>query len=151
MAKTDNLRPISLTHEQATENGRKGGLASAEARRRRKEMRKLLNDYLDQEAVPHLKAWMRSHGIKDEDCSNLAALFLSVFCKALSGDVNAARTVLEWAGQLPLQKEQEAAKLACYQRMHGSEGTVQSLQEEDSTFRDVVIYDPKNTRTKKIT
>ena len=142
MAKEDNLRPIRLSHDEATKNGRKGGLASAEARRRRKEMREFLNDYLNQEAVPHLKDWMRSHGVEEEDCCNLMALILAVFSKAMTGDLKAADTILGWAGLLPLQQEREAAEMAYYHRMTDQEGESQPLPDKDSSFGDVVIYDP---------
>ena len=74
MANVQNLHKLCLSHEEAVKNGRKGGLASAESRRRRKQMREFLNDYLDRESVPHLKEWMISHGVEEEDCCNLMAL-----------------------------------------------------------------------------
>lgn len=35
-----NLRPIKLTHEQAVEYGRKGGIRSGKSRQRKKELKK---------------------------------------------------------------------------------------------------------------
>ena len=137
MANVQNLRPLRLSHEEATENGRKGGLASAESRRRRKEMRELLNDYLDRESVPHLKEWMMSHGVEEEDCCNLMALLLAVFSKAMTGNVEAANAVLEWAGLLPLQEEREAAEIAKLKQSTTSEGAVFS---NDAEPNDVIIY-----------
>lgn len=141
--RNQNLKPFTSDQDKETarENGRKGGLASVESRRRRKEMRQFLNDYLDQEAVPHLKDWMRSHGVEEEDCCNLMALVLAVFCKAMTGDLRAANTILGWAGLLPLQQEQEAAELALYRRMTCQEEKSQPLPDEDSPG-DVVLYDP---------
>lgn len=34
----ENLKPISQTHDEAVANGRKGGIASAESRRRKKRL-----------------------------------------------------------------------------------------------------------------
>ena len=142
--RTSNLTPFTSNQDRETarENGRAGGVASGAARRKRKEMREFLNDYLDREAVPHVKTWMKSHGIKDEDCCNLMAMILAVFCRAMAGDIKAANTVLEWAGMLPLQHERELAELAYYRSMLGNEKKDQSLPDEDISLRDVVIYDP---------
>ena len=142
MAKEDNLRPIRLSHDEATKNGRKGGLASVESRRRRKEMREFLNDYLDQEAVPHLKDWMRSHGVEDEDCCNLMALILAVFCKAMQGDIEAAKTIIQWAGMEPEQVEYMRLEQERSQAGIVSDRDIDGEEEKS----DVIIYKPANRR-----
>lgn len=38
MANEQNLRPIKQSNEEATENGRKGGIASGEARRQKRDL-----------------------------------------------------------------------------------------------------------------
>lgn len=47
MANEQNLRPIKLTHEEAMENGRKGGKASGKARRERRALRELMEMRLE--------------------------------------------------------------------------------------------------------
>ena len=42
-----NLKKIDLSHEEAVENGRKGGIASGKARKKRIEIKKTLQDLLD--------------------------------------------------------------------------------------------------------
>lgn len=52
----ENLRPIKLTHEQAVEYGRKGGLASGKVRKAKREFKNnvLLLDKLASEQVIEL-------------------------------------------------------------------------------------------------
>ena len=147
-----NLTPFksSQDKEKARENGRAGGLASASSRRLKKSVREFLQDYLGRESPPELRKRMELYGVPNEYQTNEAALFVGVFHKAMrDGDPEAANTVLSWAGLLPLQEERETAELACYQRMPSSEEKIQSLQEDDSSFQDVVIYDPKTQKPKK--
>ena len=143
MANANNLRPIQLSHEEATKNGRKGGLASGEVRRRRKELREFLNEYLNQEAVPSVREWMQEHGVDPDDCCNLMALLLAVFCRAMDGDVEAATTILGWAGLLPMQAEQEETERLQLGQTRSQAGVVSGQdgngKEEKS---DVIIYEP---------
>lgn len=51
MANNENLKPFTSdqSHEEAVKNGRKGGKASGEARRKKADIRKALNDALNGE------------------------------------------------------------------------------------------------------
>ena len=122
-----------------------GGVASGVARRKKKELREFARDFLMQEANPALKANMRQLGVDAEDMTNLAALFTRVFTKGVSqGDLNAARTAIEWAGMAPLQQEREneaIAKMA--QVMQLASGDNNEKADDD----DVVFYLPENGRT----
>lgn len=142
MANIENLRPIQLSHDEAMKNGRKGGLASGEVRRRRKELREFLNEYLDQEAVPSVREWMQEHGVDPDDCCNLMALLLAVFCRAMEGDVTAAKTILEWAGMEPTQAEQEEVKRLRLEQTMSQDGVVSSEEDNDEEeASDVIIYE----------
>ena len=66
MGKEDNLRPIVLSHEEAVKNGRAGGIASGEARRRRRDTREFLNAYLDSPAPPGLAAFLERMEVPEE-------------------------------------------------------------------------------------
>ena len=139
--KNDNLRPFSTDQdrEQARVNGRVGGLASGEARRRRKEVREFLRDFLESPASPALAAKMAEYGVAAADRSNMGALFLSVFFRAMNGDVKAARQVFEWAGMDPLQvKKEEAERLRLARAAAGKDE-----EQDDDGGPDVVIYDPE--------
>ena len=143
MANIDNLRPIKLSHDEATKNGRKGGLASVEVRRRRKELREFLNEYLDQEAVPSVREWMQEHGVDPDDCCNLMALLLAVFCRAMEGDVTAAKTIIEWAGMEPMQEEREETERLCLEQTMSQAGVVSDRDGNGKEkTSDVIFYEP---------
>ena len=145
MANANNLRPIQLSHEEATKNGRKGGLASGEVRRRRKELREFLNEYLNQEAVPSVREWMQEHGVDPDDCCNLMALLLAVFCRAMDGDVEATKTILKWAGMEPTEQEEvERLRLEQTTSKTGGVSARDSNGEEETS--DVIIYEPIMTK-----
>ena len=147
MANIDNLRPIKLSHDEAMKNGRKGGLASGEVRRRRKELREFLNDYLDQKAVSPVREWMQRHGVDPDDCCNLMALFLAVFCRAMEGDVAAAKTILGWAGLEPMQAEQEEVeRLRLKQAMTQAVMVSSRDVDDEKDSSDVIIYKPVGTK-----
>ena len=147
--KNRNLKPFTAdqNREEAVKNGRKGGLASGEVRRRRKELREFLNQYLNQKAVPPAREWMQEHGVDPDDCCNLMAIILAVFCRAMDGDVEAATTILEWAGLLPMQVEQEEVERLRLEKTRSQADIVSALDydgEEEKS--DVVIYKPIKTK-----
>lgn len=138
--KNENLRPFSSDQdrEQARVNGRVGGLASGEARRQRKAVREFLRDFLEAPASPTLSAKMAEYGVASSDRSNMGALFLAVFLRAMNGDVKAARQIVEWAGMDPLQvKKEEAERLRLARSAAGHDE-----DRDDDSGPDVVIYDP---------
>ena len=135
MKKTDNLRPFTTDQDRskARENGKTGGIKSGATRRWRKALRGFLQDYLGREAPRELRAWMDTFGIPKADQTNLMALLVSVFSRAMEeGDVVAAETLFKWAGMVP-----EADELAQAMRQSESE---QSISENDSD--PVKIYTP---------
>lgn len=97
-----------------------------------------------QDAVGPLKQNLKLMGVEDEDMTNLAALIIRQFSKAVNqGDLNAARTVIEWAGMAPLQQEREneaIAKMA--QVMQLADGSQSDKEDEE----DVIFYIPDNGR-----
>ena len=97
-----------MTPEQRRENGRKGGIASGEAKRAKKAMKERLEILLDM----NLKS---GRGADIETIKNFAelkgknitvqdALMIAQIQKALKGDTNAAVFVRDTAGQNPTQK-----------------------------------------------
>lgn len=91
MANNDNLR--TPTTDEAREIGRKGGIASGEARRERKDMRYFAKVVLD-ELVKDKKS--------GADLPTRYAAIKSVLKKVLKeGDHNALKTLAQLAGELP--------------------------------------------------
>ena len=92
MANEQNLRPIELSHEEATRNGRKGGIASGEARRERKKMQELARMILAEEIED-------SHGrtlTRGE-----AALRMQARRAVFDGDLKALEFLRDTAGEAP--------------------------------------------------
>ena len=141
-----NLIPLNQrTMEERRAIGTKAGVASGVARRRKKELREFTRDFLMQEAAPALKGNMSILGVDVEEMSNLAAMVTRMFSKAVNqGDLNAARSIIEWAGMAPLQQERENEAIAkmsqVIQLMEGTE------DENAQTTEDVIFYIPENGR-----
>lgn len=94
MANEQNLRPIELTHEEAVKNGRKGGVASGEARRKKRLMREAFEELLE-------KQYTDSQGTPIDGTSALAA---KVFKQAMDGDLKAFEIIRDTTGQAAPKK-----------------------------------------------
>ena len=84
MAGKENLRPVS-SKEEARERGRKGGLASGEARRKRKTLKEEL-------------LLMLSDGETQQSVT------LALIEKAMSGDTKAFEVIRDTIGERPVDK-----------------------------------------------
>ena len=97
-----------MTPEQRRENGRKGGIASGEAKRAKKAMKERLEVLLemtmksgkgtDIESIKNFAA------LKGKNITVQDAMMIAQIQKALKGDTNAAVFVRDTAGQNPTQK-----------------------------------------------
>lgn len=80
MANEKNLIPFTSeqSHEEAVKNGKKGGIASGEARRQKKTIQKILDSFLDREIkdYPQMQKLAAKIGVKNED--SLKDLFTAV-------------------------------------------------------------------------
>lgn len=147
MGGKENLRMFDAgqDREAARQNGRVGGLKSGEARRRRKEIREFLRDFLDSPASPTLRARMKEYGIRPEDQTNMGMMFLSVFLNAMNnGNVGAARQIFEWAGMEPLQAMREEAERARIAQTAAQSGKIEGQNSEAEEQDDVIIYRPED-------
>ena len=71
MPNPENVKPYEFTSEQSREeaakNGRKGGIASGEARRKKKTLRETAEIMLACELPPDVKRKLKSNGLEAED------------------------------------------------------------------------------------
>ena len=101
MANEGNLlRAEDLTSEQLRERARKGGKASAKAKGERKKIKEQMELLLslpnkDAETKKKLKAM----GIDIDNIDNQMAMVLSMYQKAISGDVQAATFIRDSLGE----------------------------------------------------
>ena len=107
-----SLTPFdTMTPEEAREAGRRGGIASGEARRKKKAMKEVLNTIMD---MP-LKGNARSKKVEAEDVISFAqlkgknidvqtAIIIAQIKNALQGDTTAATFLRDTAGENPSNK-----------------------------------------------
>lgn len=100
----EDLVPYQFTSEQsrseAAENGRKGGVASGAARRRKKSLKDAADLFLSMEPTD-TKVWnaLSIAGIDPEDIDNQMALVVSQSQKAIAGDTKAAKLIVDILGK----------------------------------------------------
>ncbi len=105
-----NLKPVR-TKEEARERGRKGGIASGEARRRKRTMKNAAKFLLDMPvASDNISETMKKMGFEEEDLTNQMAVLVSVFRKAMEGNVKAAEFLRDTAGQNDAKNEDRKLK-----------------------------------------
>ena len=102
MANEKNLVPFTSeqSHEEAVINGRKGGVASGQAKRRRKLLRDSMNALLELpvSSTKEYNALIKT-GIDIEDIDNSQLIVLALFNKAKSGDVAAIKELRNLIGE----------------------------------------------------
>ena len=86
------------TSEEARRNGAKGGKASAESKRRKKELKECLEILLENVIVAK----------NGEEKTGAEALSAQLFKKAMSGDVRAFEVLRDTVGQKPIERVQIA-------------------------------------------
>ncbi len=96
-----------MTPEQRRENGRKGGIASGEAKRKKRAMRETLDvllampmksgKFADIESIKNFAA------IKGKNINVQEAMIISMLQRAMKGDVKAAEWIRDTAGQKPVE------------------------------------------------
>ena len=92
MANEQNLK--TPTSSEARKNGKKGGIASGEARRRKKLLRECLEELLEKDITDRSGNTM----------TGAEAMAVKVFQQALKGDLKAFEIVRDTAGQKPVEK-----------------------------------------------
>ena len=96
MANNENLRPFTSeqSHEEAVENGRKGGIASGESKRAKKSLREAMQILMDADLT----------GKDGKTMTGTEAMAAKAFRAALKGDWKAWELVRDTAGQKPVER-----------------------------------------------
>lgn len=105
MSNEENLIPVR-TAEEARRKGRNGGIASGEARRRKRDNRKIMIDILSASPVLDKQTLVNLHKLgiygkgKNKDKYDLEMIINAAIAqKAMRGDVKAYRAILETIGE----------------------------------------------------
>lgn len=101
-----NLIPFTKTN--AAEMGRRGGLAAQKTIRKKKKMRDCLKTILALSPGDRNKQKLAELGIPDDQMTNEMLLAVSMFQKAIKGDVRAAEYIRDLTGQQPVTKLDQA-------------------------------------------
>ena len=100
----NNLKPVQST-EEAREKGRAGGIKSGEVRREKKlikdQLKLLLSLPLKDEKA---KKQLQALGIDTENIDNQMAMVISMWNKAIKGDVQAFNSIRDTVGEKPVEK-----------------------------------------------
>lgn len=103
----ENLIPADeRSEDEVREIGRKGGIASGVARRKKKAMRDTINLALGLRSEltdAEIERYMRL-GFADEDIDNQAKIIMGIMKLAADGDIRAAEFIRDTAGQKPKDK-----------------------------------------------
>ena len=93
MANEQNLiKAEDLTSEQLRERARKGGIASAKAKKKRKAMKEQMDMLLSLPVKsPKMKEQLKKLGIKSNEIDNQMALIVSLYQTALKGGKNSVQ------------------------------------------------------------
>lgn len=101
MANEQNLKPIrTLSNEEAKKRGRKGGIASGEAKRQRKALKESMELLLSM-PIAERKRFNKAakYGFDMEDMDNSTLTIIALYEKVLSGDVQAFKEMRSLIGE----------------------------------------------------
>ena len=148
MANEENLKkgePYRFrTGEQQVEIARKGGIASGEARRRKKAMRdtaKMMMDMAIPDNLKQLKAKLKAMGVDEEDITYQAAVMVGVINQAIKGNTRAASFLRDTMGENPslmLREKELEQRNAEFEYRKQMDAEQRSKEEETSTLADVI-------------
>ena len=105
----DNLIPFTeLTEEEQRKIATKGGIASGKARRKKKLIKEQLELLL---SLPlkdeNAKRKLKQLGIDADNLDNQMAMIISIWNKALKGDIQAFNSIRDSVGEKPIEQIQE--------------------------------------------
>lgn len=119
MANEKNLVPqAERSPSEAREMGRKGGIASGAARRRKKSMKQKMQLLLSLPAADNDQAELSAMGVDPEDMDNEMVLVKALFIAAAEGDTRAFDRIQDVLGksvareELALKKQEAKRKAA---------------------------------------
>ena len=100
------------TKDEQSAIARQGGIASGEARRKKKRLGELVRMFGDLEIQDEkVKHKMTQFGIPQEDCNRFMQSVVSLFQKAMKGDVSAFNAIRDIIGEKPIDKTQVSGGL----------------------------------------
>lgn len=108
----DKYKFNKRTPEEQQEIAKKGGIASGEARQKKKMLKDRINlllsmpfpDNITSKNGENIKETMKILGLDDEDIDNGMALAIAMYNEALKGNVKASTFLRDTSGEKPIDK-----------------------------------------------
>lgn len=130
-----NMAP-QFTSENAREMGRRGGIKAQKTIQKKKHLRDCLKIILSLPPGDRNKQKLSEAGVPDNELTNEMLLAMSMFQKAVKGDVRAAEYIRDLTGQKPTTRLDRAkTKLATAQ----AEAIKKGIEQVDNLEDGVVI------------
>jgi hypothetical protein len=85
--------------QKAAESGRKGGIASGKAKRKKKALAEMARAFADLSVNAEKKKQLKDYGVSPEDMTHQMALVAAMFEEGESGNVRAAALLAEWLNE----------------------------------------------------
>lgn len=128
MANEKNLVPqAERSPSEAREMGRKGGIASGAARRRKKSMKQKMQLLLSLPAADNDQAELSAMGVDPEDMDNEMVLVKALFLAAAEGDTKAFDRVQDVLGRTVAREELAFKRQEAKKRNTPSNGKLEEL------------------------
>ncbi len=138
-----NLRSLGeVSKAERSEICRKGGIASGEARRRKADIRKAMNELMSMPAVGRAKELVKDAGYTEDEQVNANAVATKLFQMALGGNQRAMELLIDYffkASEDDRKAKESQARIDAMKKNMG-DLTVNSQDEDDGG---VVIYLPE--------
>lgn len=93
-----NLKPFTSeqSREEAAKNGRKGGIASGKAKRKKKTLAAMAQTFAELPVPEDVQKQLEELGVSKEDAIHQMALVAAMFSAGEKGNVRAAALITEW-------------------------------------------------------
>ena len=88
-----------ITGEKAAESGRRGGIASGKAKRKKKALAEMARAFADLSVNAKQKKQLKEYGVSPEDMTHQMALVAAMFEAGENGSVKAAALIAEWLAE----------------------------------------------------
>ena len=100
---SENLKKGKATQfksgKKAAESGRKGGIASGKAKRKKKALAEMARAFADLSVNAEKKKQLKDYGVSPEDMTHQMALVAAMFEEGENGNVRAAALLAEWLSE----------------------------------------------------
>ena len=93
------IRPEDLTPSERRESASRAGKASAESRRRKRDMKQKMKALLELPAAANDKEQLEALGVDPDDMDNEMVLVMAMFLNAAQGDTKAFDRVMQLLGK----------------------------------------------------